>query len=184
MGSQVTTTASGAPPQDLQTAGRRLPHRRIQIADDGQILVGGATLCMGVMEDGRIRDPRVDGWYPTGDVGRVDAQGRLHVQGRIDRQFVSGGENIQPEEIELALERIEDIERAVVVAVPDEEYGRRPVAFVQSEGELRPDAWRETLAITLPGFKLPDAIYRLPSAAVEGNMKVDYDLLRQRARPG
>ena len=184
MGSQVTTTAPGAPPADLQTAGRRLPHRRIRIADNGQILVGGATLCMGVMEDGRIRDPRVNGWYPTGDVGRVDAQGRLHVQGRIDRQFVSGGENIQPEEIELALERIEDIERAVVVAVPDEEYGQRPVAFVQTEGELRPDAWRETLAITLPGFKLPDAIYRLPSAAVEGNMKVDHDLLRQRARSG
>ena len=184
MGSQVTTTAPGAPWTDLQTAGRRLPHRRVRIADDGQILVGGATLCVGVMDDDRVRDPRVEGWYPTGDVGRLDAQGRLWVQGRIDRQFVSGGENIQPEEIEVALERIEDIDRAVVVAVPDEEYGRRPVAFVQSTGGLRPDAWRRTLAATLPRFKLPDAIHRLPDAAVEGTMKVDHDFLRQHARSG
>jgi O-succinylbenzoic acid--CoA ligase len=139
---------------------------------------------MGVMDDDRVRDPRVEGWYPTGDVGRVDAQGRLHVKGRVDRQFISGGENIQPEELEVALERIEAIERAVVVAVPDEEYGRRPVAFVQSDGKFRPDAWRKTLATTLPRFKIPDAIYRLPTAAVEGSMKVDHDLLRQRARSG
>lgn len=184
MGSQVTTTPPGAPFADLSTAGRRLPHRRIRIDDDGQILVGGATLCAGVLDDGRVRDPRVNGWYPTGDVGQFDAQGRLRVQGRIDRQFVSGGENIQPEEIEVSLERIDEIDRAVVVAVPDEEYGRRPVAFVQSTGAFRPDAWRGTLANTFPRFKLPDVIYRLPAAAMEGDMKVDYDLLRQHARSG
>ena len=129
-----------------------------------------------------VRDPRVDGWLPTGDLGRLDAQGRLHVQGRADRQFVSGGENIQPEEIEAALERLDDIERAVVVPVPDEEYGQRPVAFVQSTTGTVPDDWRTALAAVLPRFKLPDAVHELPDAAVQDRMKVDRELLRERAQ--
>ncbi|WP_263786482.1 o-succinylbenzoate--CoA ligase [Salinibacter grassmerensis] len=182
MASQITTTSSGASFTDLQTAGRRLPHRRLRIAEDGQILVAGSSLCVGVIEGNTIQDPREDGWYPTGDVGTFDAQGRLHVQGRVDRQFVSGGENIQPEEIESALEQADDIERAVVVAVPHEAYGHRPVAFVRARGPLRPEAWRQALSMSLPKFKLPDVIYPLPEAAVDGQLKVDHEALCQRAR--
>jgi O-succinylbenzoic acid--CoA ligase len=182
MASQVTTTPPGAPLGDLRTAGRRLPHRRVRIDDDGQILVAGRTLCLGQADGTQIRNPRVDGWFPTGDLGHVDAQGRLHVRGRTDRQFVSGGENIQPEEIEAALERIDGIERAVVVPVPDEEYGRRPVAFVRSDEGIVPDKWRDALAATLPSFKIPDAVHELPDAAIQDRMKVDRALLRRRAR--
>ncbi len=182
MASQITTTPPGAPLAALRTAGCRLPHRRVRIDDDGQILVAGRTLCLGLADGEQIRDPRVNGWFPTGDLGRFDAQGRLHVQGRADRQFVSGGENIQPEQIEAALERIGGIERAVVVPVPDEEYGRRPVAFVRSEAEPVPDDWRASLADTLPSFKIPDAVHELPDAAVRGRMKVDRELLRRRAQ--
>lgn len=184
MASQVTTTPPGATLADLQTAGRRLPHRDVRIAADGQILVAGPTLCIGLIEGDKIRDPRVEGWWPTGDVGKLDAQGRLHVQGRVDRQFVSGGENIQPEEIETALQRIEEIERAVVVAVPHTEYGQRPVAFVRARGPLWPDTWRQVLSASLPRFKLPDAIHELPEAVVDGQLKVDHEALRQRAREG
>jgi O-succinylbenzoic acid--CoA ligase len=182
MASQITTTAPGASLHDLQTAGRCLPHRRLRVGPEGQIFVAGRTLCRGLVEEGQVRDPRVDGWFPTGDVGRVDAQGRLHVLGRTDRQFISGGENIQPEEIEAALERIAGVERAVVVPVPDPEYGRRPVAFVQTETGSLPSGWRDTLAAVLPSFKIPEALHRLPPAAVEGQMKVDRALLRQNAR--
>lgn len=182
MASQVTTTPPGAPFGDLQTAGRCLPHRRLRIDEDGQILVAGPTLCLGGGEGGHVSDPRVNGWFPTGDLGRLDAQGRLHVQGRTDRQFVSGGENIQPEEIEAALERIDGIKRAVVVPVPDEEYGQRPVAFVRSTAGTVPDDWRASLATVLPRFKLPDAVRELPDAAVRDRMKVDRELLSQKAR--
>ncbi len=182
MASQVTTTAPGAPLGDLHTAGRCLPHRRVRIDGDGQILVAGPTLCRGVVAEDRVRDPRVRGWYPTGDLGHLDAQGRLHVKGRADRQFVSGGENIRPEEIEAAFERIEGIERAVVVPVPDEEYGRRPVAFVQPTIGPVPTDWRDRLGTVLPGFKIPDAVHPLPEAAVQNRMKVDRDHLARRAR--
>jgi len=182
MASQVTTTSPGAPLADLRTAGRCLPHRRVRIDEDGQILVAGSTLCLGVADGEHVQDPRVSGWYPTGDLGHLDAQGRLHVEGRADRQFVSGGENIQPEEIEAALERVGGIERAVVVPVPDEEYGQRPVAFVQTVTGTVPGHWRDALAAELPRFKLPNAVHELPDAAIQGRMKVDRAFLSQRAR--
>ena len=182
MASQIATTSPGASLDDLRTAGRRLPHRRLRISKEGEILVAGRTLCARVLGEGGLRDPRTNAWYRTGDLGRLDAQGRLHVEGRTDRQFVSGGENIQPEEIEAALEEIEGIDRAVVVPVPDAEYGRRPVAFVRSRPEGTPDGWRDVLSAVLPRFKHPDAVYELPEAAVEAPMKVDRERLRQWAR--
>lgn len=183
MASQITTTPPGAPLDELLTAGRCLPHRRIRIGGEGQILVSGRTLCRGVVEKEDLSDPRVDGWYPTGDLGRLDAIGRLRVGGRLDRQFVSGGETIQPEAVEAALEQLDGVERAVVVPIPDEAYGRRPVGFIRTEtGEL-PGEWETALEAVLPRFKIPDALYELPASAVAraSGMKVDYESLRRRA---
>lgn len=178
MASQVTTTAPGAPQEDLQTAGRCLPHRRVRIVD-GQIFVRGAPLFKGYVEDGDVRDPRTEeGWYPTGDRGTLDASGRLHVQGRVDRTFVSGGENIQPEEIEGALEQIEGVERAIVVPVSSDEYGQRPVAFVQTRTEEALGSLGDLLTQRLPGFKIPDAFHRLP----DDRAKVEREVLQKWAR--
>ena len=182
MASQVTTTPPGASLDTLRTAGRRLPHRRLRI-DDGQILVGGPPLFAGYVTPDGLDDPRLDGeWYPTGDRGRLDAQGRLHVEGRLDRMFVSGGENIQPEEIEAALERIDGVERAVVVPVPDPEFGRRPVAFVRRTGGVTDDALRAALREILPGFKLPDAFHSLTEEGTTSGLKIDRTRLEKRAR--
>jgi O-succinylbenzoic acid--CoA ligase len=182
MASQVATTAPGAPLDALRTAGRRLPHRRLRI-EDGQIMVAGAPLFAGYVTAEGLDDPRTDdGWYPTGDRGRIDASGRLHVLGRMDRMFVSGGENVQPEEIEAALEQIDGVDRAVVVPVPDAEYGRRPVAFVRTTATLAPSRFRAALADTLPAFKIPDAFHPLPRAATRQGLKIDREQLRNRAR--
>ncbi len=182
MASQVTTTPPGASLDTLRTAGRRLPHRRLRIVD-GQILVAGAPLFRGYVTAEGIDDPRTDdGWYPTGDRGTMTADGRLQVEGRMDRMFVSGGENIQPEEIEAALEHDPSVERAVVVPVPDPEYGHRPVAFVQGDSERSTEAMRKALAAHLPGFKMPEAIHPLPAEALNAGMKVDRERLRERAR--
>jgi O-succinylbenzoic acid--CoA ligase len=96
--------------------------------------------------------------------------------------FVSGGENVQPEEIEEALERIDGVARAVVVPVPHPEYGRRPVAFLRTTTSLEPSHLRSALASALPGFKIPDAFHSLPDEATRGGLKVDREGLRHRAR--
>ncbi|MFB6249172.1 MAG: o-succinylbenzoate--CoA ligase [Salinibacter sp.] len=181
MGSQVTTTAPGAPRSALATAGRRLPHRRLRV-EDGQILVAGRPLCEGYVTAEGLVDPRTeDGWYATGDRGRLDAQGRLHVLGRVDRMFISGGENIQPEEIEKALEQVSGVERAVVVPVTDTEYGARPVAYVDGSAPGPDEALRRALGAVLPSFKIPDAFHPLPPPDGPGPLKIDRDRLRRRA---
>jgi O-succinylbenzoic acid--CoA ligase len=182
MASQVTTTAPGASLGTLRTAGRRLPHRRLRI-EDGEILVAGRTLFRGYVTEDGIDDPRADdGWYRTGDRGRLDASGRLHVRGRMDRMFVSGGENVQPEEIEEALERLDGVARAVVVPVPDAEYGHRPVAFLRGPAPIQPQALRKALADLLPRFKIPDAFHSLPEDATQDGLKIDHERLRRQAR--
>ncbi|HHP7238218.1 o-succinylbenzoate--CoA ligase [Longibacter sp.] len=186
MSSQITTTSSGADRDTLTTSGQVLPHRDLRIVDE-RIQVRGKTLFSGYVATegaaGRLRDARTgDGWFDTGDVGFLDEQNRLHVTGRADRMFVSGGENVHPEEIEAELARCDGIGRAAVVAIEDETFGERPVAFVQ----WRPDAEVRDLFVelrqALAGYKVPDAIHRMPDAAVDGRMKVDYDLLREAAR--
>lgn len=182
MASQITTTPPGASREVLRTSGRCLPHCRLAIRD-GHIRVGGKTLCLGYLRpDGSVRGVRGDdGRYATGDLGWIDDDGYLHVTGRADRLIISGGENIQPEEVEAALVRLPGIARAFVVRVPDDDYGERPVAFVEAD-DVDGSAIREALREHLPGFKIPDAVYPLPGEAVAGRMKVDRDLLRRTAR--
>ena len=70
------------------------------------------------------------GWYFTGDMGFVDADGELHVTGRVDDMIISGGENIHPIEVEEALARHPAVRDVAVVGEPDERWGQRVVAFV------------------------------------------------------
>ena len=71
-----------------------------------------------------------DGWYFTGDMGYLDADGELYVAGRVDDMIISGGENIHPIEVEEALARHPQVRDVAVVGEPDERWGERVVAFV------------------------------------------------------
>ncbi len=124
-----------------------LPYRRVKI-ENGELHVSGATLFQGYLDE----EPQ-SGWFATGDLVRSD----LSIVGRKDRLFISGGENIQPEEIEQALLKLPGIEIACVVAVPDPEFGERPVAFVD-----RPHGCKDQLADLLPKFKHPIRYFPLP----------------------
>jgi 2-furoate---CoA ligase len=71
-----------------------------------------------------------DGWYRTGDVGRIDDDGDLWVIGRVDDMIVSGGENIHPVEVEDVVARADGVHEVAVVGAPDERLGQRVVACV------------------------------------------------------
>jgi O-succinylbenzoic acid--CoA ligase len=157
-----------------------LPEREVSISQGGEILVRGATLFAGYVEDGTPDRPvDSDGWFHTGDLGELDENGFLRVLGRKDNMFVSGGENIQPEEIEEALSALSGVEAAVVVPVDDPEFGQRPVAFVRMEGEKTVDL-APGLEKILPRFKIPVAFYAWPEEG--GGMKVNRVSFRERAR--
>ncbi len=163
MASQVATTRPGDPDETF-TAARVLPHRKAAIAADGEILLGGRTLCLGYLDQERVRPAAgAGGWFASGDLGRLD-DGRLSVTGRRDARFISGGENIQPEEVEQALLEHPAVLAAVCVAVPDPEFGSRPAAFLAVEsGTLPPPDIEAHLATRLARFKHPAHYFALPA---------------------
>ena len=184
MSSQVTTTPPGTSQAGLRTSGRVLPHREVAISGEGEILVRGDTLFAGYVRDEGLELP-VDeaGWFHTGDLGELNGKGYLRVCGRKDNLFISGGENIQPEEIEEHLERLEGVERAVVVPVPDEYFSERPCAFVlPADDRVTPSGLAGKLEKELPRFKVPVAFYGWPEGADPGKTKVDRPFFRDRAR--
>ncbi|WP_033224587.1 MULTISPECIES: class I adenylate-forming enzyme family protein [unclassified Streptomyces] len=115
--------------------------------------------------DARYRTP--DGWVRTGDRGRLDAHGRLHVLGRLKQIVVRGGYNISPAEVEQALAAHPSVAEAACVGVPDDELGERLCACVREPPGVPP----VTLA-DLTGFlegacglerrKLPELLLRVP----------------------
>lgn len=177
MASQVTTTTPGAPVDELLTAGRPLTAGSIDIANDGEIRVRGETRFAGYWCEGELETPfDNDGWFATGDLGAWDDAGRLVVRGRKDNLIISGGENIQPEEVEAALLALPGVLRAAVLPVADAVYGQRPVAFVlTTSGDAGQAALREALAACMPKYKIPDHFYPWPEAlrAREGKIPRD-----------
>jgi fatty-acyl-CoA synthase len=99
----------------------------------------------------------IEGLMSTGDVGRLDAAGRLFVEGRDDEMIVSGGENVFPREVEDLLSDHSEIEEAAVVGVKDSEFGQRLKAFVVTrEGsDLNEDAVKAYVKDNLARYKVP-----------------------------
>jgi fatty-acyl-CoA synthase len=99
----------------------------------------------------------VRGLMSTGDVGHLDANGRLFVDGRDDEMIVSGGENVFPREVEDLLADHAAIEEAAVVGVPDQEFGQRLKAFVvRRNGEqLSEEAVKGYVKANLARYKVP-----------------------------
>ncbi|MFP4079968.1 MAG: o-succinylbenzoate--CoA ligase [Ectothiorhodospira sp.] len=146
---------------DPQGRGRVLPHRECQVDANGEILVRGDTLFLGYLDAGVIR-PATDaqGWFHTRDLGRWE-DGQLHITGRADNQFISGGENIQPEAVEAVLHQHPDIQQAVVVPRPDPEFGQRPVAFLKTGEAVEEQALKAWLRERLPPYMIPVAFLKL-----------------------
>ncbi len=149
--SQVTTLTPADARRKLGSAGRPLltTHLRIQ---DGEILVQGPTVAPGSAD--------ADGWLHTGDLGRIDEEGFLYVEDRIDDMIVSGGENIVPAEVEKVLMRHPEVADAAVVGREDPEWQQAVTAVVVLEdgSEATPDELRRHCADSLAPFKVPKRV--------------------------
>jgi len=180
MASQITTTRPGDSLERLLTSGTLLPYRELVVNEHGEILVKGRSLCKGYIKK-RLREcVDADGWYHSGDLGFMDEHGYLHVTGRKDNMFISGGENIYPEEIEAALLQQDNIIQAIVVPVKNNEFGFRPAAFVQYRGAAPDfDIMKKNLAEYLPKFKIPVHFFEWPGGITSRNEKPDRKTLKR-----
>jgi o-succinylbenzoate---CoA ligase len=146
--SQAATAPLAAGAQDTG-AGVPLFCTRTEIAADGEILLSGPTVARGARAaDGRLH---------TGDLGRIDEQGFLHVTGRKADTIVSGGENVAPSEVEAVLESCPGVNEAAVVGRPDEQWGEAVSAIVvkAAGATLSERVLREHCAARLAPFKVP-----------------------------
>src|SRR5690606_19225437 len=143
--SQVTTSLPGEP----ETAGLPLIGQRVELADDGEILVAGPNVAPASLD--------ATGWLRTGDLGRRGERGRLLVVGRKADTIVTGGENVAPAEVEAALLTHPAVADAGVRGRPDPEWGEAVVAtVVLHEGsETEPEELRAHVASQLARFKVP-----------------------------
>ncbi|WP_024804564.1 AMP-binding protein [Nocardia sp. BMG51109] len=138
----ITGSLHTAPePKRLFTDGRALPGVEVRLAEDGEILSRGPDLCLG------YTDPELtahafdeEGWYHTGDIGTLDADGYLTITDRKSDMIIRGGENISALEVEEVLLTLPGVAEAVAVAVPDPRFGERTAAVLRLQpGGAAPD---------------------------------------------
>ena len=141
----LTVVRPDAPPQDrAETLGTPLPQTEIQITDvatggpvpvgqAGELCARGYLVMRGYHDAPGATAAAIDaeGWYHTGDLASLDGRGYLRIQGRIKDMIIRGGENIYPREIEDVLFDHPAVAEAVVIGVPDSEWGEVVAAYVR-----------------------------------------------------
>jgi malonyl-CoA/methylmalonyl-CoA synthetase len=172
------------------TVGFALPGVSLRVADnDGHEVSTGET---GVVE---IRSPglfagywrlpektaaeyRDGGWFITGDVGSVDAEGRLTLEGRSSDMIISGGYNVYPKEIEMVLDEVPGVVETAVVGVPHADFGEAVVAVVVRDGNVGDEALAASLEGVLARFKHPKAYVAVDALPRNAMSKVQKAELR------
>ncbi|MFJ9176061.1 FadD3 family acyl-CoA ligase [Streptomyces sp. NPDC102360] len=154
----VTASRPGDPYEAVATTvGRPCEGFEVRVADDGEVLVRGYAVMKGYLDDPAATAETIDpdGWLHTGDLGELDAEGRLRIVGRKKDMFIVGGFNAYPAEVEGFLLEHPAVAQAAVIGVPDARMGQVGKAFVVAREQVSAEdliAWsRERMA----GFKVP-----------------------------
>ncbi|MFM2398766.1 MAG: Acyl-CoA synthetase (AMP-forming)/AMP-acid ligase [Pseudomonadota bacterium] len=130
----------------------------------GEVLVRGPNLMRGYFKHELNNSPTgldADGWFATGDLGRIDSDGALWIAGRAKDMLISGGENIYPAELENVLASVPQIAEAAVIGLPDPRWGEVPVACIVA----RADALLDEAAV-LAAFEGKLARFKHPKRIV------------------
>jgi O-succinylbenzoic acid--CoA ligase len=152
---------------------------RAEVRDDGRIWISGPVLFSGYR--GGPRAP-ADGWFRTGDLGALDAAGRLTVRGRADGVINTGGHKVVPGEVAAALQTCPGVRDAAVVGQPDPEWGERVVAVVVPADPADPPApelLRRHVRERLPRYAIPSRVVMIDAVPMLPSGKHDIVRLRQ-----
>jgi acyl-CoA synthetase (AMP-forming)/AMP-acid ligase II len=172
--------------QRTQTSGTPMPGYEIKIVDagrrqvepgtTGEIAVRGGSIMKGYFRDeeqtAKVLDN--DGWWYSGDLGRIDASGFLTIEGRQKEMYIRGGFNVYPAEVEAVLQQHPAILMSAVIGVPDPVLGEKGRAFVvlREGSRLTADQIREFCRSRIADYKLPDQVVFRDSLPLSGLGKV------------
>jgi len=174
---QVATHRASDGPWHEGLVGRPLGANEFALTADGRIRIRGPQVLAGYVDGGGVDG---DGWLTTGDIGKIDEEGRLTVTGRADDMLISGGSNIHPLTVESCLAACPGIRDVAVTGLRDPVWGDRIVALVV--GDATPEGIRAWCRTRLPGAALPRHIVRLPSLPRNATGKLERAALLQLAR--
>ncbi len=175
------------------TVGFALPDVEVRIADDVGNLVGNGEI--GTIE---VRGPNVfkgywrmpaktseefrgDGFFITGDLGVIEANGRVTIVGRDKDLVISGGYNVYPKEVESLIDELDGVKEAAVIGVQHADFGEGVVAVIVPEQlDLELDFVRRSLETKLANYKIPKAIVNVSELPRNVMGKVQKNILRER----
>jgi malonyl-CoA/methylmalonyl-CoA synthetase len=181
-------------PRTCGTVGRPLPGVSLRVVDIesgavlpqdqiGMIEIKGANVFQGYwrMPEKTASAFREDGYFITGDLGKIDPSGYLHIIGRGKDLIISGGLNVYPKEVELEIDAIPGVIESAVIGVPHPDFGEGVTAVIVSEpaAALNDETIIARLEARLAKFKLPKRIFFVPDLPRNAMGKVQKNLLRE-----
>ncbi|HYC35441.1 MAG TPA: malonyl-CoA synthase [Usitatibacter sp.] len=177
------------------SVGPALPGTEVKVVDDndepcaageiGHVLVRGDNVFPGYWRmPGRNREEFVDGWFRTGDVGVLSADGYLSIVGRSKDLIITGGYNVYPKEVELAIDELPGVQESAVVGIPHPDFGEAVTAAVvpRPGEELQEDKVIAALKGKLANFKVPKRVHVVAELPRNAMGKVQKNVLRERLR--
>jgi cyclohexanecarboxylate-CoA ligase len=186
---EAPTVATSSPDDSTDDArrhdGRAIGEVELRIAHDGELQVRGPEVCVGYVDPAQTATAFTgDGWFCTGDLAAIDADGWLEVTGRLTDVVIRGGENISTTEVEQILEAHPEVREAVAVGYPDALMGERVAAFVVATPSFDLDAcraWFERRGAAR--FKTPERVIVVDALPVLPSGKPDRARLREQLLP-
>jgi fatty-acyl-CoA synthase len=155
--------------------GRALPQQR---GVEGHLRVRGSSVVERYFGEGQ-RATDADGWFSTGDLARIDADGNLIITGRAKDLIKSGGEWINPAEIEALVNANPEVSLAAVIGRAHLKWGERPILLVQlRNGDISDEALLAPLRGKVAPWWIPDEIIRVPRMHLSPTGKIDKVRLR------
>ena len=149
----------------------------------GQIEVRGANVFKGYwnMPEKTKAELRDDGFFITGDLGKFDEDGYLHIVGRDKDLIISGGYNIYPKELEMFLDKQENVLESAVIGVPHPDFGETPLALIVPRESETPDLKNimENIQKEIARFKHPKQLTLIETLPRNTMGKVQKNILRQ-----
>jgi len=175
------------------TVGFPLPGTQIRICDDahrpldtgevGELEVRGPNVFKGYWRMPRktAEDFTADGWFVTGDQGRIDERGYVSIVGRSKDMVITGGLNVYPKEIEIVINGIEGVVESAVFGVPHPDFGEAVVAtvVVRPNSDITSAAIDDVLGAKIAKFKLPKRVQIADQLPRNAMGKVQKNVLRQ-----
>jgi len=177
------------------SVGPPLPEVSVRVVDDagapcaagtiGYVQVKGPNVFPGYwrMPEKNAEEFTADGFFRTGDLGSLSADGYLTIAGRSKDLIISGGYNVYPKEIELVLDEIPGVLESAVVGVPHPDFGEAVTAVIVPSHDVRAPTEQEVIGLLkarLANFKVPKRVYFVDELPRNAMGKVQKNVLREK----